>query len=123
MPCVLIASGRTPFDELARLAPAAAFSDWGDTAAIHTGWCDYDFRRTTARARHRRPRRRAPKADQEGRTDGGRVPVVVAKDFLKFSAGHSWPTGGSRAPARHNYQVSVAITVGSCDGYVIDFVW
>jgi phosphoglycolate phosphatase len=35
MPCVLIASGRTPFDELARLAPAAAFSDWRDTAAIH----------------------------------------------------------------------------------------
>jgi beta-phosphoglucomutase-like phosphatase (HAD superfamily) len=35
MPCVLIASGRTAFDELARLAPAAAFADWSDAAAIH----------------------------------------------------------------------------------------
>ena len=35
MPCVLIASGRTPLDELARLAPAAAFADWSDAAAIH----------------------------------------------------------------------------------------
>jgi phosphoglycolate phosphatase len=35
MPCVLVASGRTPLDDLARLAPAAAFADWSDAAAIH----------------------------------------------------------------------------------------
>lgn len=34
MPCVLVASGRTPLDELAALAPAAAFADWSDTAEI-----------------------------------------------------------------------------------------
>jgi phosphoglycolate phosphatase len=34
MPAVLIATGRTPFDELAALAPAAVFPDWSDGAAI-----------------------------------------------------------------------------------------
>jgi len=35
MPCVLIASGRTPFAELAALRPAAVFPDWSDAAALH----------------------------------------------------------------------------------------
>jgi phosphoglycolate phosphatase-like HAD superfamily hydrolase len=34
MACVLIASGRTPLAELARLEPAAVFPDWSDTRAI-----------------------------------------------------------------------------------------
>jgi phosphoglycolate phosphatase len=34
MPCVLVASGRTPFADLARLDPAAVFPDWTDAAAI-----------------------------------------------------------------------------------------
>jgi phosphoglycolate phosphatase-like HAD superfamily hydrolase len=34
MPCVLVASGWTPFDELAGLAAATAFPDWSDAAAI-----------------------------------------------------------------------------------------
>ena len=34
MPAILIASGRIPFDELARLRPAAVFPDWSDGAAI-----------------------------------------------------------------------------------------
>jgi phosphoglycolate phosphatase len=34
MPAVLIASGRIPFDELARLRPAAVFPDWSDGPAI-----------------------------------------------------------------------------------------
>jgi len=34
MPAVLIATGRTPFAELAALAPAAVFPDWSDRAAI-----------------------------------------------------------------------------------------
>jgi phosphoglycolate phosphatase len=35
MPAVLIATGRIPFAELERLAPAAVFPDWTDGAAIH----------------------------------------------------------------------------------------
>lgn len=35
MPAILIATGRIPYDELARLEPAAVFSDWCDGAAIH----------------------------------------------------------------------------------------
>jgi phosphoglycolate phosphatase-like HAD superfamily hydrolase len=34
MPVVLVATGRTPLAELAALAPAAAFADWSDGAAI-----------------------------------------------------------------------------------------
>jgi phosphoglycolate phosphatase-like HAD superfamily hydrolase len=34
MPAVLIATGRIPFDELARLRPAAVFADWSDGRAI-----------------------------------------------------------------------------------------
>ena len=49
--------------------------------------------------------------------------VLVAKDFLKFSAAHFIAYKGFREPLHgHNYQVSVAIsgTVGP-DGYVLDF--
>ena len=35
MACVLVASGRIPLEELVALAPAAAFGDWSDAAAIH----------------------------------------------------------------------------------------
>ncbi len=35
MPCVLVATGRTPLAELVACAPAAAFADWSDPAAIH----------------------------------------------------------------------------------------
>ncbi len=35
MPCVLVASGRTPLDELRALEPAAAFADWSDPVAMH----------------------------------------------------------------------------------------
>lgn len=35
MPCVLIASGRTPLAELTRLRPYAVFADWSDAGAIH----------------------------------------------------------------------------------------
>jgi phosphoglycolate phosphatase len=35
MPAVLVATGRVPYEELADLAPAAAFADWTDGAAIH----------------------------------------------------------------------------------------
>jgi phosphoglycolate phosphatase-like HAD superfamily hydrolase len=34
MPAILIATGRIPFDELARLRPAAVFADWSDDVAI-----------------------------------------------------------------------------------------
>jgi len=34
IPCVLVASGRTPLAELAALGPAAAFADWSDAGAI-----------------------------------------------------------------------------------------
>jgi phosphoglycolate phosphatase-like HAD superfamily hydrolase len=34
MPAILIATGRIPFDELARLRPAAVFTDWSDGPAI-----------------------------------------------------------------------------------------
>jgi phosphoglycolate phosphatase-like HAD superfamily hydrolase len=34
IPCVLVASGRTPFADLFRLGPAAAFPDWSDGVAI-----------------------------------------------------------------------------------------
>jgi phosphoglycolate phosphatase-like HAD superfamily hydrolase len=35
MPAILIATGRTPYAELARLDAAAVFPDWSDGAAIH----------------------------------------------------------------------------------------
>lgn len=35
MACVLVASGRHALEELLPLAPAAAFGDWSDAAAIH----------------------------------------------------------------------------------------
>jgi beta-phosphoglucomutase-like phosphatase (HAD superfamily) len=35
MACVLVASGRTPLEDLVALEPAAAFGDWSDAAAIH----------------------------------------------------------------------------------------
>lgn len=53
----------------------------------------------------------------------GEYRVVVAKDFLKFSAAHFMAYAGFRERLHgHNYQVSVAIsgTVGA-DGYVLDF--
>jgi 6-pyruvoyltetrahydropterin/6-carboxytetrahydropterin synthase len=56
-------------------------------------------------------------------TSGREYRVVVAKDFLKFSAAHFIAYKGFREPLHgHNYQVSVAIsgTVGP-DGYVLDF--
>jgi phosphoglycolate phosphatase-like HAD superfamily hydrolase len=34
IPCLLVASGRTPYAELAALAPGATFADWTDAAAI-----------------------------------------------------------------------------------------
>jgi len=40
MACVLIASGRIPLEELVALAPAAAFGDWSDAAAIHAALAD-----------------------------------------------------------------------------------
>jgi 6-pyruvoyltetrahydropterin/6-carboxytetrahydropterin synthase len=49
--------------------------------------------------------------------------VVVAKDFLKFSAAHFIAYKGFREPLHgHNYQLSVSISgaVGP-DGYVLDF--
>jgi 6-pyruvoyltetrahydropterin/6-carboxytetrahydropterin synthase len=54
---------------------------------------------------------------------GAHYRVVVAKEFLKFSAAHFIAYKGFREPLHgHNYQVSVAIggTVGR-DGYVLDF--
>jgi len=35
MPCLLVATGRTPLAELAACRPAALFADWTDPAAIH----------------------------------------------------------------------------------------
>lgn len=35
MASILIATGRTPFEELAALRPAAVFADWADRTAIH----------------------------------------------------------------------------------------
>lgn len=34
IPCMLVASGRTPYDDLAALAPDATFPDWADAVAI-----------------------------------------------------------------------------------------
>jgi 6-pyruvoyltetrahydropterin/6-carboxytetrahydropterin synthase len=52
-----------------------------------------------------------------------RYSVVVAKDYLKFSAAHFIAYPGFREPLHgHNYQVSVRVEaeLGS-DGYVLDF--
>jgi 6-pyruvoyl-tetrahydropterin synthase len=57
------------------------------------------------------------------RPGGTEYRVVVAKEFLKFSAAHFIAYKGFREPLHgHNYQVSVAISgnVGP-DGYVLDF--
>ena len=35
MPCLLVASGWTPIEELAACRPAALFLDWSDPAAVH----------------------------------------------------------------------------------------
>lgn len=48
MPAVLIATGRTPFAELAALRPAACFADWRDRAAIHAALAALAERKETA---------------------------------------------------------------------------
>src|SRR5207245_7769018 len=52
-----------------------------------------------------------------------RYSVVVAKDYLKFSAAHFIAYPGFREPLHgHNYQVSVRIDADlGPDGYVLDF--
>jgi len=52
-----------------------------------------------------------------------RYSVVVAKDYLKFSAAHFIAYPGFREPLHgHNYQVSVRIEAElGPDGYVLDF--
>jgi 6-pyruvoyl-tetrahydropterin synthase len=64
----------------------------------------------------RKPTKKGASAAREFR-------VVVAKDFLKFSAGHFMAYRGFRERLHgHNYQVSVAISGGlGADGYVLDF--
>ena len=58
-----------------------------------------------------------------GVSEPRRYSVVVAKDYLKFSAAHFIAYPGFREPLHgHNYQVSVRVEaeLGS-DGYVLDF--
>src|SRR5438105_1020762 len=52
-----------------------------------------------------------------------RYSVVVAKDYLKFSAAHFIAYPGFREPLHgHNYQVSVRVEAElGPDGYVLDF--
>ncbi len=52
-----------------------------------------------------------------------RYSVVVAKDYLKFSAAHFIAYPGFREPLHgHNYQVSVRVEADlGPDGYVLDF--
>ena len=52
-----------------------------------------------------------------------RYSVVVAKDYLKFSAAHFIAYPGFREPLHgHNYQVSVRVEAElGDDGYVLDF--
>jgi len=52
-----------------------------------------------------------------------RYSVVVAKDYLKFSAAHFIAYPGFREPLHgHNYQVSVRVEAElGGDGYVLDF--
>src|SRR5438445_8473871 len=52
-----------------------------------------------------------------------RYSVVVAKDYLKFSAAHFIAYPGFREPLHgHNYQVSVTVEAElGPDGYVLDF--
>src|SRR5882724_6823196 len=52
-----------------------------------------------------------------------RYSVVVAKDYLKFSAAHFIAYPGFREPLHgHNYQVSVRVDADlGPDGYVLDF--
>src|SRR5438876_6948710 len=52
-----------------------------------------------------------------------RYSVVVAKDYLKFSAAHFIAYPGFREPLHgHNYQVSVRVEAAlGPDGYVLDF--
>jgi len=52
-----------------------------------------------------------------------RYSVVVAKDYLKFSAAHFIAYPGFREPLHgHNYQVSVRVEAElGRDGYVLDF--
>lgn len=52
-----------------------------------------------------------------------RYHVVVAKDYLKFSAAHFIAYPGFREPLHgHNYQVSVRVEADlGPDGYVLDF--
>lgn len=52
-----------------------------------------------------------------------RYSVVVAKDYLKFSAAHFIAYPGFREPLHgHNYQVSVRVEADlGADGYVLDF--
>jgi 6-pyruvoyltetrahydropterin/6-carboxytetrahydropterin synthase len=52
-----------------------------------------------------------------------RYSVVVAKDFLKFSAAHFIAYPGFREPLHgHNYQVSVRVDAAlGPEGYVLDF--
>ena len=52
-----------------------------------------------------------------------RYSVVVAKEYLKFSAAHFIAYPGFREPLHgHNYQVSVRVEADlGPDGYVLDF--
>jgi len=56
-------------------------------------------------------------------TTGRRYSVVVAKDYLKFSAAHFIAYPGFREALHgHNYQVSVRVEAElGPDGYVLDF--
>jgi 6-pyruvoyltetrahydropterin/6-carboxytetrahydropterin synthase len=55
--------------------------------------------------------------------EGQRYSVLVAKDYLKFSAAHFIAYPGFREPLHgHNYQMSVRVEAElGPDGYVLDF--